>query len=130
MRHRPAGSPGRRDAGGVWRAIVVAYALGLLVCSLLPVASPASLGAPDLLVHLAGYGLFAWLLVQAIRAGGARERGHLVLVWIYATSYGLLIELLQGVVPWRAAELTDAAANGVGAALGVWLGQRLPSPGS
>jgi VanZ family protein len=45
---------------------------------------------------------------------------------MYATSYGLLIELLQGMVPWRSADLTDAIANTVGAALGVWIGNRVP----
>ena len=53
-------------------------------------------------------------------------REHLLWAWMYATSYGLLIELLQGMVPWRSADLTDAIANTLGAALGVWVGSRVP----
>ena len=41
--------------------------------------------------------------------------------WMFATSYGLLIECLQALLPWRSAELADALANACGAALGVWL---------
>ena len=85
-----------------------------------------SVGRLDKVAHLCEYLLFAWLLVQAIRTGRLREREYLWLAWIYATSYGLLMELVQGMLPWRSADLADAAANGVGAALGVWLGRRIP----
>ena len=74
--------------------------------------------------HLCEYLLFAWLLVQAIRRAGLHEREYGQLAWIYATSYGLLMELLQTIVPWRSADLLDAAANAVGAAIGVWIGRR------
>ena len=45
-----------------------------------------------------------------------------------AAGYGALIELIQAFLPWRSAELGDALANAVGAALGVWLGQKVHSP--
>ena len=80
----------------------------------------------DKLVHLCLYWLFAWLLVQAIRFTRLRERDYLLLAWICATAYGLLIEIIQGLLPWRSADLADAAANAVGAALGVWMGTRVP----
>jgi VanZ family protein len=91
---------------------------------MVPVDPRVSAGHLDKVVHLCEYLFFAWLLVQAIRGSRTAEREHLVWAWIYATSYGLLIELLQGMVPWRSADLTDAMANGLGAALGVWLGAR------
>ena len=89
--------------------------------------------------HLCEYLLFAWLLVQAIRRAGLHERAptpkSLVwgreygqLAWIYATSYGLLMELLQAIVPWRSADLLDAVANAAGAAIGVWVAQRRAAP--
>jgi VanZ family protein len=66
------------------------------------------------------------LLVQAIRAGRLAERDYLWMAWIYAASYGWLMELVQLLVPWRSADWLDAVMNMLGAALGVWLGRRLP----
>jgi len=77
-------------------------------------------------VHLCEYLLFAWLLVGSLRAAGLTAREYGRLAWMYATSYGLLIELIQGFIPWRSADWRDAAANALGAALGVWLGRRWP----
>jgi VanZ family protein len=72
--------------------------------------------------------VFAWLLVGALRAAGLAEQEYGRLAWIYGTSYGLLIEMIQALVPWRSADLADAAANALGAAIGVWLGRRIPRP--
>ena len=80
----------------------------------------------DKVVHLCEYLLFAWLLVQAIRATQLREREYVWMAWILATSYGWLIELIQMMLPWRSADLADAVSNAVGAAIGVWIGQRIP----
>lgn len=102
------------------------YAGLIFVASMVPVDPKVSVGHLDKVVHLCEYFLFAWLLVQAIRTSRVPQREYLVWAWIYATSYGLLIELLQGMVPWRSADLTDAVANTVGAALGVWVGNRVP----
>ena len=46
--------------------------------------------------------------------------------WIYATSYGALMEAIQAMIPWRSAELVDAGMNAIGAAIGVWVGRRVP----
>ena len=75
-------------------------------------------------MHVVQYLVLAWLLVRAIRAGGLWERPYLALAWLYATSYGLLIEVLQVMLPWRSADFLDAAANALGAAVGVGLGRR------
>ena len=77
----------------------------------------------DKLVHLIEYCLLAWLLVRAIRLREVLQPAYALWAWIYATSYGLLIEVVQAMLPWRSAELADAAANALGAALGVWLSQ-------
>ena len=81
----------------------------------------------DKVLHISQYWLFAWLLVQAIRFTRLRAPEYLLLAWIYATAYGLLIEVVQVLLPWRSADLADAAANALGAALGVMLGARFPS---
>jgi VanZ family protein len=93
----------------------------VLVVSITPGGPDLSAGHLDKLAHLCEYLLFAWLLVQAIRATGGREPEYRLWAWMYATSYGLLIELLQMMVPWRSAEWGDVAANAVGAACGVWI---------
>ena len=92
----------------------------------MPIDVEPSVGRLDKVAHLCEYSLFAWLLVQAIRANRLVEREYLWLAWIYATSYGLVIELIQGLIPWRSADVMDAAANALGAAIGVWVGKRLP----
>ena len=94
----------------------------------MPLNVPESAGRFDKIAHLGEYLLFAWLLVQAIRAGRLPLREYLLLAWIEATGFGLLIELIQGLLPWRSADIMDALANAVGAALGVWAGLYVPKP--
>lgn len=94
--------------------------------SVIPTNTSLDVPYLDKVVHLCEYLLFAWLLVQAVRASRMPERDYLLWVWIYASSYGLLIELIQAMIPWRSAEVLDAVANAIGAAFGVWFGQRLP----
>ena len=100
----------------------------MLILAIIPEGPDLSVGHLDKIAHLGEYLLFAWLLVQAIRANPAagREPAYRLWAWIYATSYGILIELIQAMVPWRSAEWGDAVANALGAALGVWVGDRIP----
>ena len=100
---------------------MAAYAALVFIVSVLPIKTEPAVSHLDKVAHVCEYLLFAWLLVQAIRAGRLRERGYLWLAWIYATSYGLLMELIQGMLPWRSADMGDAAANALGAALGTFL---------
>ena len=100
---------------------------------MIPVKSDVDVPYLDKAVHLCQYFLFAWLLGQAIRAGRVPEpeaREYRIWAWIYATSYGLLIELVQALLPWRSAEWADALANAVGAALGSVLFSRRSSAGT
>ena len=83
-----------------------------------------SLDHLDKLVHLCEYLLFAWLMVRAIRTTRVQESEYAVLAWLYASSYGLLMELIQALIPWRTADLADTVANTLGAAVGAWLGQK------
>lgn len=95
---------------------------------MIPEGPDLSAGRLDKIAHVCEYLLFAWLLVQASRAANAPEREYRLRAWMYATSYGLLMELIQAMVPWRSAEWGDVVANAVGAALGVWVGRRFPRP--
>ena len=92
-----------------------------MVVSVIPVpeAGP-KLPYLDKLVHLCEYWLFAWLLVQALRVRPQARRW----AWLMATGYGAAIEVVQVCIPWRSGDVMDALANGVGAALGVWLTQQ------
>ena len=105
---------------------MAAYAGLVLVVSLMPTGRAPRVPHLDKAAHLCEYLLFAWLLVQAIRAGRLLEREYLVLAWMYATSYGILMELLQALVPWRSADWVDAVSNALGAAAGIWLARRWP----
>jgi len=95
------------------------------VLSVIPVRE-GTLDVPyvDKGLHLGEYLLLAWLLVQALRVNQVLQPSYVLWAWIYATSYGLLLEVIQAMLPWRSAELGDAAANTLGAALGVWIAQR------
>lgn len=109
------GPAGRRQVGGWWAA-TAAYALLLLVMSVIPIRAEAPRHA-DKLVHFCEYLLLAWLLLRSFRA----ERPSRLRAWLWATAYGALIELIQAFLPWRSAELADALANAIGAGLGVWI---------
>ena len=100
----------------------------MLILAVIPEGPDLSVGHLDKIAHLCEYLLFAWLLVQAIRASSAAggEPTYRLWAWVYATSYGVLIELIQAMLPWRSAEWGDAVANAIGAALGVWVGDRIP----
>jgi len=101
----------------------------VFVVSVIPDGPDFAGGRLDKAAHVCEYLLFAWLLVQAFRASPAKEGGQALdrlRVWLYATSYGGWIELIQLLLPWRSAEWGDVVANGVGAALGVWLSRKVP----
>ncbi len=127
----PAAGRGRSDA----RLGTVAFALAVLVASVIPVSRVASgggggsgagwpgIGAVGALpfevgltdpFHLVGY---AVLTVLASRAIGRGRRG-LLLAAAGAVAFGLGIELVQAPIPWRSFAWRDAAVNAVGAAIG------------
>jgi VanZ family protein len=111
-----------------WWAAAVGCAALILVGSVVPVGAKPRVPYLDKAAHLCEYLLFAWLLVQAIRKSRMPEREYRLWAWLYATSYGLLLELLQVMLPWRSGDWGDAGMNAIGAAFGVWVGNRLPRP--
>lgn len=110
-----------------WWTVTAAYAILVFAASVIPVEPGPSIRHLDKVAHLGEYLLFAWLLVHALRTiapPAGWEPVYPWWAWIFATSYGLLIECLQALLPWRSAELADALANACGAALGVWLARQ------
>lgn len=94
---------------------------------MLPLDIEARIPHLDKAAHLGEYLIFAWVLTQAIRASRMTETEYLIWAWMYATTYGLLIEVLQMCLPWRSASIMDALMNALGAAGGVWIGRRWPA---
>ena len=111
-----------------WWVVTGAYAIVVLVLSIIPTSGDLGPEHIDKVAHVCMYLLFAWLLVQVIRATHATESVYLLWAWIYAFSYGLLMEVLQFFLPWRGASAMDVVMNGLGAVLGVWLARRWPRP--
>lgn len=106
----------------MWRLLAGLDAVFLFIVSVIPVPE----GGPEIpyfdkLVHLCEYFLFAWLLARAFRAGPRAFRN----AWSMAVGYGIAIELVQAMIPWRSAELLDAIANAIGAALGIYVAKMM-----
>lgn len=96
--------------------------MAILILSVIPTREAPSVPHLDKVVHLCEYLVFAWLLVLVIRANPQKTSHHLWWAWLYATSYGWLMEVVQWMLPWRSADVADGFMNALGAALGVWMG--------
>lgn len=72
----------------------------------------------DKWTHFVMFGLFTFLWLLAL---DSISRARLVKVFVIATLYGAVVEILQGLLAFlgRSAELMDAVADAVGALLGV-----------
>ena len=88
---------------------------------MIPVTQALPVHHSDKIVHFFQYLVLAWLLVQAARASRLHVQGLRRTMWGAATGFGMLIELVQAMLPWRSAELLDMVMNGLGAAMGTWL---------
>lgn len=93
---------------------------------MVPVGPEVSAGHLDKVIHLCEYLLFAWLLAHTLRAGEAGTSRPILRAWLLAAAYGVILEGLQGFVPWRSMDPLDAAVNALGAAAGAWLSRRIP----
>jgi VanZ family protein len=71
----------------------------------------------DKLVHVALYGVLAWLVARARRMGGRPSR--LLPVVVGVAAFGAVDEWHQQFIPGRSAGADDWAADAAGAALGV-----------
>jgi hypothetical protein len=87
-----------------WRRLAL-FGLGLLILlSLLPLAQPVDITHADKWAHW-----LAWTFVM-LWYGSAWPQARLPCL-LYLFAVGVLIELLQGLVPWRRMELYDLLAN-------------------
>ncbi len=106
----------------VWRLATAGWAAVILFGSVIPIAPSLAPGHLDKLYHVCEYLLLGWLLVPSWPWERGRAKAQLQ-AWMVATCYGLIIEGIQTLLPWRSGDWVDAAANGLGALFGViaWL---------
>ena len=112
-------SRARSDAASTARWVVIAACATVVVASV--VRPPAALGTDG-----AGVGLDKWahvagtaVLAVAVAAARRAEARDLLVVAAAVVAFGATIEGIQASLAHRTASLADAAANGVGAVLGV-----------
>lgn len=91
--------------------LVSGGAIGFL--SLLPVSSLPETGVWDKLEHLAAYG---WLVVPGLWAFPQKQNVPRLVAGVIF--YGIMLEVLQSLVPGRHPSFTDIIANSLGVALG------------
>ncbi|MFA7158483.1 MAG: VanZ family protein [Kiritimatiellia bacterium] len=104
------------------------YAAGLFVLSLMPAGAideaPELLPHQDKILHALLYGGFAFLLGRALPGFISRRPWvAAAAIVLLAASYGALMEILQGSLPWieRACSWGDMLANIAGAIMGTSL---------
>ena len=102
------------------------YAAGIFVISSIPGDDLPQVGIGDKLSHALVFGGLAVLTCRALRfqypTRPVRAIGCLAV--LIASAYGCLDEVHQGFVSGRRAELADAMADGVGAAVASWVWSR------
>lgn len=75
----------------------------------------------DVALHLFAYFVLGLLIAYGLVDVNLDRRQKLVLLIIVTGGYGLIIELLQGLIPLRMFSLLDMAANVIGAVMsGIW----------
>ena len=102
----------------------------IAVAAVIPVPSNVgtAIGPLDKLLHLCEYLLLAWCTVQASRASGFPRAKTLTTAFLFPVGFGMFLEAVQGLLPYRSAECGDVVANTLGAALGVWIGLTMRPP--
>ena len=107
------------DLSNIRRALLVAYIVVLLAVTLAPV--PGSVYPPsgfDKLVHVGLFGGLAFLIMWNL---GSWRRVTIVEALGVTVVAAILIEVLQGMLPFRNADTRDFLAGTVGALLGIVL---------
>jgi VanZ family protein len=102
----------------------------LLIISLVPISVPKIRLPADKIEHFMAYGITAILFYRYYVARG-RKTGLVFVSVLTSSSYGALIEVLQGLTPHRQFSVGDIAANTAGAAVfclayAVMIGNRNP----
>ncbi|QSG05539.1 VanZ family protein [Halapricum desulfuricans] len=109
-------------------AIVAAVALAILASALVPAGDAVARTGPfglglDLWLHALAYVVLETAVLAAIVGDAESPLSGGAASVLVVTAYGLFVEGLQLLVPYRHASAADAVANGLGAtvALACWL---------
>jgi VanZ family protein len=117
----------------LWGPVVLQMAV-IFAASSVPNLGALPGGLPDWFGHLVGYAMLGGLALRAFAGGrlaGVTGR-TVVAAALVAVLYGVTDELHQTLVPGRAADTRDVAADAAGAALAVgsgWTWRRLSRRG-
>ncbi len=117
-------APSAAGAGstGLLVAANVVYAMALILLAYIPhIPAPLGVRVPDVVAHGVAYGLQALLLLALLTRLTSPMIGALG-AWLGAGAFGGLTELVQFLQPTRAPQVSDLAADCVGAAVAVGLG--------
>ncbi|MEY3051738.1 MAG: hypothetical protein RLY31_1523 [Bacteroidota bacterium] len=77
----------------------------------------------DKVNHMLAYAGLAWLAFRALSVIQQTKRNHFLITFVAVVAYGMLMEFLQGLLPYRRFEWLDMAANLAGVIL-AYLGFR------
>lgn len=120
------GRPGlRRYAPVAWAALVVCWAVTVLVLSLVPNPPVPKSGwfSRDKVQHATAYSVLTFFLAMRLASLPRWRRSRWAWAALGAVLFGALMEVAQGVLTTsRTADVADAAANAVGACLVAWAG--------
>lgn len=95
-----------------WLWLGIAMLCVSMILALLPPGRPPPIGNFDKIVHLAAFAVFmTWFC-------GIYESRLAPRIAFMLISYGVLMELLQGLTPTRQPDVADLVADGIGILLG------------
>lgn len=112
---------GLLDRCGVFRALTVAWLLGIFYFSSQPtVPFPATVWGLDKILHFGAYAGLAVVMFPAHRRWREQPARWAVSVALWAALYGISDEFHQMFVPGRTATVADFLADAAGASFGAW----------
>ncbi len=109
---------------GVRWAAASLYGGLLIVLALVPSPAPyVAPGVSDSVLHATGYGVLALLVAWAAQPSVSQMMAAGLAGIAGGVGLGIVTELLQGLIPWRDAELRDVGWDLTGAVAGavIWL---------
>ena len=111
-------------------SLVLLYTVLIATLSLAHVPPPGDLpgwlGSLDKVAHFGMYGLYALILMFWKARSQGENRQGMILAVLWATFYGMLMEILQAMLPQQMRDFSwgDFAANALGALAGVFVWRR------
>lgn len=99
-----------------WR-LVGAWVVVILLATTIPFPAGIIESGPlplDKFVHFGLYAVLGWTVHRAVRAGGGRGAGSILIAWMLGLVFGALDELHQRLVPGRDPSSLDWVADAAG----------------